>query len=342
MTQLVIPGTAYPLVANHSRELQEAAQRALERVTNPDALNTRRTYESAWRAWLSHCSGLHVPAHPIEPSHLVVYLEHRTDLAPNSVRVHLAALCRLDQEMRISAEHPNPQSLREHMIVRRWLKGWGRDNPRAARKQAPALTRAEVSRILFVAQDRGRGQSGFGHVLRYARDRCILLFGVVGGFRGDELAQLDASDVCQGPRGLICRLKKSKTNQHGNVETKGLMPQGHVLRCPVDAWITWSNARGDWPGPLFVAIDRQGTLGSERLSTDAIYRLLVARARAAGIKMSAHSMRASMATLARSRGASLERIADQGGWKSLDTARGYCRQIDMFEDNASEGLLDGD
>lgn len=344
MRQLPIPGTegteTCPLVRNHSSALAAAAARALERIKHPEAKNTRKAYDKAWTQWLAHCSQHHVPAIPIEPSHLVTYLESRTDLAPNSVRLHLAGLCKLDQELRIGTDNESPVSIRSHLFVTRWLDGWAREHPRAPRKKAAAASRSELDRILVAAQERAPGASRPAHVLRYCRDRAILLFGVVGAFRGDELSKLDLRDVVCHDRGLLVTLRTSKTDQHGESMLKVLQPMGMTLRCPVDAWRCWVAARGDWEGPLFAPVLRSGVLEHARLSTDAIGRMVRARAAAAGLSLSSHSMRATFATIARTKGKSIEQIMKQAGWTEAQTAYGYVRQIDMFSDALTAGLLD--
>lgn len=347
--QLPIPGSANPcpLVGNHSRAFVLAFEAAAKRVLDPHSDNTKRAYRQAWQQWVRHCDSIHVPALPIQPTHLVAYLEMRARsdeplprLAPNSVRLHLAALSTLDQAARTTPADPKPEGIRGTQVVTRWLKSWARDNPRAPKKKAPAMSRNELERILVQAQERtGRG-SRPAHVARYTRDRCILLFGVTGAFRAAELAELELGDVSRTDRGLQVRLRKSKTDQHGESALKGLMPQGQILRCPVDAWNQWVGIRGDWPGPAFVAVNRDGTLEREALSEDAVRRMVALRARAAGVDLSSHSMRASFATLARERGKSIETIMGQAGWSNPKTAMGYFRQVDLFVDNPSAGLLD--
>lgn len=344
MTQLIVPHTEYPLVANHTREFAAAIDRAQRRVLEPRAKSTQRAYRQAWRAWDQHCDVEHARAWPIEPSHLVCYLESRTELAPNTVRLHLSALCARDCELRCAREE-HPISLRRHPIVIRWLQSWGRAHPIDPQRQAPALTRTQIERLLVCAQERGAHCSRLAHAARYARDRAILLFGLTGGFRGAELAELELRDVSPVERGLSVKVRRSKTDQHGRSKLRVLLPQGTLLRCPVDAWAQWLRVRGDSPGPAFVAISRAGGLEHAPLSADAIRRMVTARAAAAGLEASAissHSLRASCVTLAREKGASLDKIADHVGHRSVDTTRRYCRQLDMLADNPSAGMLDGD
>ncbi len=336
MTQLIIPGAELGIVDG---AFADACERAQRRILEPHAPNTQRAYRRAWRDWRHFCAQYEWDAVPIHPGRLVRYLEALDGMAPASVRQVFAALCALDQEARLAMGDADGPRLRAHPVVTRWLKSWARDHPRRPRRRAPALARSELERILVTMQQRGHRASSLGHLPRYARDRCLILFGIVGCFRGDELAELDAGDVLQMERGLKVTLRRSKTDQQGFGDDKALMPQGAVLRCPVAAWIDWLTLRGVHDGPAFCAIDRRGELGG-RLSVDAIRDIVRTRAAAAGVRASSHSMRATFVTLGRERGKSLEALADQGGWRSLDTVRRYARQVDMFVQNPSAGLLD--
>ena len=335
--QQLIPHSECALVET-SHAWTAAVERAQRRVLEPYAPSTQRAYRLAWRQWRAHCDALHVPALPIEPSHLVSYLESREDLSPNSVRLHLAALCTLDSEAQI--EHGG-SSLRKHVIITRWLKAWSREHPRAPKKKAPAVQRSELDRLLQAVQERDPNGSRLAHAARAVRDRCLILFGIVGGFRGAELAGLELADVEQLERGLRVCVSRSKTDQAGVGHYRGLFPQGQRGRCPVAAWTDWLAVRGPSPGAAFVPIARTGELELElRLSTDAIRRMVRSRARSAGLRLSSHSMRASFITLAREKGRPLDQIAAHVGHRSLDTTRGYCRQVDLFDDNPTAGMLD--
>lgn len=335
--QLIVPGAELALVDG---PFAAACERAQRRVLEPNSPNTQRAYRRHWSNWRAAAARYGFEPLPVQPRWLVSYLESLRD-APSTVRQALAAICALDMELQAvrGVETRDLVRVRAHPHVTRWLRNWSRDNPRRPRRKAPALARSELERILVQMQQRGRRASSHGHLQRYARDRCILLFGVVGCFRGDELAALDAGDVLQLERGLKVTLRRSKTDQQGEGLEKALMPQGSALRCPVAAWIDWLTLRGVHEGPAFQAITRSGELGS-RLSVGAIREIVRTRAAAAGVKASSHSMRATFVTLGRERGKSLEALADQGGWLSLDTVRRYARQVDLFVSNPSAGLLD--
>ena len=54
---------------------------------------------------------------------------------------------------------------------------------------------------------------------------------------------------------------------------------------------------------------------------------------------SAHSLRSGFLTSAAAKGASIFKMMDQSGHKSIDTLRGYVRDAELFKDHAGTGLL---
>jgi site-specific recombinase XerD len=54
---------------------------------------------------------------------------------------------------------------------------------------------------------------------------------------------------------------------------------------------------------------------------------------------SAHSLRSGFLTSAAAKGASIFKMMDQSGHKSIDTLRGYVRDAELFKDHAGAGLL---
>lgn len=197
--------------------------------------------------------------------------------------------------------------------------------------------------IIKQAQERPRNVSAPSHVAQYARDRAMLLLGICAALRVSELVALDAADIVPDPsgRGLSVYVRRAKNDQSGKGHKRGVFPQARTLRCPVDAWLTWAKIRGDWEGPAFVGLSRAGELARDRLDESAARKVLVRRAKAAGIALTSHTMRATFVTRGVEQGKSLTKLASQGNWSSLDVLRGYVRQGELFgDDNPTSGLLD--
>jgi integrase len=325
------------------RSREEAFAVAASYVQESTAPNTRRTYKPAQAQWCAYCDLLGIPWGPIDAGELVTYLTHLSATrAPNTVRLHLSALAELDKATRYGPTNTTPTSIRMHELVRRWYKGWSRKHPVAPRRRAAALEVSDLERLVSAAAEPQRGAQLAGHVLRYARDRCLMTLGAAAALRGVEVTELELGDVAQTALGLTIRVRHSKTDQEGKGESVAVSPQARVKVCPVEAFEVWRRVRGDAPGPLFVGINRSGQLEPKGLSDRHVRRLIGEYAKRAGLglNITAHSMRATLATLASSKGHGLERIMKHGRWKSAAVAAGYVRQGALFRDNVTGGLFD--
>lgn len=320
-----------------------ACLRAAERVRDSDSVNTAKAYRIARNAWLRHCVQHGVQAVPIDAAELVRYLEWLSErLAPNSVRLHLAALCTLDQAARTTPSDREPTSIRQSVVVKRWYKAWARAHPLAPRRQAPTLAPSELERIIDAASSRPRHGSAAAHVALSTRDRAMVLVGLLGGLRSAELAALDVDDVQQHARGLRLHVRVSKNNQEGRPDYRGIIPQGRIALCGVDAWLRWLAVRGTQSGPAFPGVERDGTITSSALTPDAIADRFKVLGRRAGVAFTTHSLRATLATRSAQKKKRADQAMKQGGWRSVAVYQGYVRQGELFDEdeNVTAGLLD--
>lgn len=93
-------------------------------------------------------------------------------------------------------------------------------------KQAPAFTLAYFKRILLsIDTERPDG----------VRDQALLLLGLAGAFRRDELAGIDLAHLHFDDDGLVVALPRSKTNQKGEAEEKALFFTPDRRSCPIRA-----------------------------------------------------------------------------------------------------------
>lgn len=327
-----------------SPRLQAAAEQAARHIRERRSTSSRRSYARAWDDWRAHCATRYIDSSPIDPAELITYLtaRSRAGMAPASVRLHLYALSIIDVEMRTTALQPHPAAVRAHPLVSAWLRGWGRENPKRPKRIAPAITPQQLESMLQAAQERPRGMSVPQHIALYTRDRAMILLGIAGALRISEVVALTLEDVRAHERGLTVLVRRGKADQEGKGHERGITPQGRAIRCPVDAWHAWLKIRGTQPGPAFCATPKGNQeLRLEPMHESAARRVITRRARAVGLELvSSHSMRATFATLAAERRKPITRIADHGGWSSLDVLRGYVRQGELFVDSPSSGLLD--
>ncbi len=320
-----------------------ALDAAARHVKNARSSNTTRAFERQWSAWVRHCAGRGIAPLPVCPGELIVYLSglSLSGKAPGSVTAALTAISSIDTRSRITDATPHPHPVRSHALVREWVKGWRREHPVRPQRRAPAISHAQLDLLLQAAAERAHNVSAQAHIVTYARDRAMLLIGICAAMRIGELVALDVGDVRTLERGIEVFVRSSKTDQIGAGDSRGVMAQGLLTRCPVDAWLTWLRIRGDWPGPAFTPIERSGGVTRERLCDSSARRIVTRRAKAAGLDLvTSHSMRATFATLAAEKRKPITHIAQHGGWSNVNTVKDYVRQGELFVDNPTSGLLD--
>lgn len=112
------------------------------------------------------------------------------------------------------------------------------------------------------------------------RDRALMLLGFHGAFRRSELVALDVEDLAMDPaRGIIVRVRKSKTDQLGAGADVAIPFNAQPALCPVRALETWRAVSGVRAGALFRAVDRHGRVGSRLDGRDVAHPQGARRAR---------------------------------------------------------------
>jgi integrase len=198
-------------------------------------------------------------------------------------------------------------------------------------KQAPAFTVAHLKQVI-----RGLDRTTPAGL----RDRALLLLGFAGAFRRSELAALNTEQVRLTPRALLLDLAGSKTNQHGELETKAVFYAPDELYCPVRAVQEWQALLGRPTGPLFVRLARGAAgqparLGPHRLTAKGINELVQKHF---GPQFTAHSLRAAFVTVAVQQGQSNKAIKNQTKQKTDAMIERYARLHDVETFNAAQHL----
>jgi site-specific recombinase XerD len=118
------------------------------------------------------------------------------------------------------------------------------------------------------------------------RDAAIIALMYATGIRRASVVKLDVADYDASAKTLRVRGAK------GRKEYLAHIPQSGANRALED----WLVLRGHDPGPLFWPINKVGRLTNRRMSTQAIYNLLVKRAAEAGVEhFSPHDLRRTLA-----------------------------------------------
>jgi integrase len=225
------------------------------------------------------------------------------------------------------ANYDNP---RKSPLVRQVMKGIRRTKGMQQRQATPLLPRD----LKAISQDLPDRLSGL-------RDRALLLLGFAGAFRRSELVGLKVSDVSFVDNGLEVVLRRSKTDQEGKGEKKGIPFGSDPATCPVRALRAWLSESHLLKGALFRAIDKYGNLRLGTLTGRSVARIIKLRAQEIGLPaefISGHSLRSGLATAAARAGKSAHAIMRQTGHKSLNMVQKYVREATLFADNAASGI----
>ena len=298
------------------------------------AANTTRAYARQWAVFTHWCAGRGRVALPATDETLAEYAASlcRADYAPSTVEQAVAAI----RVAHRSARYPGrPDTTAVELILA------GHRDARAAggrrTKQAKVLDIKEIRRML-VCCDLA--------TLSGLRDRVVITLGANLMSRRSELHRLDLHDLEFTAEGLLVCVRKSKTDQQARGRQIAVPPGAHPESDPVALtrlWLEALAAREITGGPLLRACGRGGRLEQAgRLTPESINRIVRRRARQAHItgweQVSAHSLRATGATLAAWNDVPAGVIAEHGGWKPTSpTVHGYMRTANQWKNNAMRG-----
>lgn len=341
-------------------------------ISKSIAQSTLDVYGRAIRSFHKWCIAEGLSALPASPETVARYLAYEVEpdhergrpKSPKSLSVVLAAIRagHLAKGMVSPTDHPH---------VRLTLAGASREhaeNHVDGRKQ-PLNVHRELDAVIeaidldledaesrksawMTASIPGSGRERLHHEqagriiearrLAALRDRAIILIGFAGALRRSELVAVRMGHIRRVDEGMILRVPKSKTDQEGKGRLIGI-PFGERI-CTIAALVRWLTEARIHNGLVFRRIRKSGTVvDDEKPMTGASVAILVKkRVKAAGIdpeKFSGHSLRSGLLTSAGRNGASLMKMMDQAGQKSVDVTRGYVRDLEIFEGNVLKGLL---
>lgn len=308
-----------------ARSIDDYAESAARYVLTGQqgAANTQRAYAGDWRRFTAWC---HEHGRPALPADVPTAAAFVTALAEAGKKVatiqrHCASLSKAHQ----LAGLPTPTDDRQFKVL---LEGISREKG-VRQKQAPAFTLAYFKRVVHgLDADRPDG----------VRDRALLLLGLAGAFRRDELASLDIEHLRFDDDGLVVELPKSKTNQKGEAEEKAIFFAPDRRSCPVRAvkdWLALLGQHGQTSGPLFRSFHKGQRLSRRRLSTFSLNEIVQRRL---GAPYTAHSLRASFVTIAKLNGADDAEVMNQTKHKTTSMIRRYTRLDNIRQHNAAQKL----
>jgi site-specific recombinase XerD len=284
---------------------------------------TRRAYASDFRLFQVYCNAKGISALPAAPETVASYI------AAESLTAKTSTIGRRIAAIRYAHKLAGLDTPTDAEAVKATMRGICRTFGSAKVKKAPAIA-ARMLSMVAAAPDR----------LSDLRDHALLLIGFAGAFRRSELVALDVADVEETAAGLLITIRRGKTDQEALGRVIAIA-RGDVA-CPVKALREWLDAAGILSGPLFRPINKSGTVAVSRLTCRSVANIVKDYAGRAGFDAaiySGHSLRSGFLTSAAGRGASIFKMMDQSGHKSIDTLRGYVRDAELFKDHAGAGLL---
>lgn len=295
-------------------ELVAAARSYAAAATAPA---TRRGYASDWRQFEAWCKERQLLALPAEVSTVALYLSARAEAGRKTatIRRQLAAISKAHR----AKGRPTPCA---DEAVQSVMRGIARKLGTVQVQKLPLLPRALRDIAALLPQS-----------IHGARDRALLLLGFAGAFRRSELVQLDVADVAFTDVGLEVTLRRSKTDQEGAGLKKAIPPGTRAETCPMRAVKAWVAAANITAGPLFRRVTRHGAVGSGRLSSGSVGRIVKRAVALAGLDIasySGHSLRAGLITAAVKAGKPESAIMHLSGHRSVASFRRYVRFADPF------------
>lgn len=199
---------------------------------------------------------------------------------------------------------------------------------------------SDVSRTEGLSVDEVKAMLGTcqGETLIGLRDRALLMTLFYQGLRRSEASKLDWRDLTT-KRGLL-EIRQAKTSSYDAVR---LRPEVRQAIDDYQGVLNMELRRGDTrpQDPVFMSHSRRAP-GGRRLSPTAINEIVKHRAAlaAVGRKVSAHSMRHSMVTVALAGGAPLHQVQRHARHKDVRTTLRYDRDRDIRK-NPTLDLMPG-
>ena len=253
------------------------------------APNTRRAYEAALR-------GFEGSDYPETDAGVAAYLGELYDHGRSA-----AVAAMVVAALRFRARHQGRDSP-VGPEAERALAGFRRMAAERGYGQVAGIRWEQADRVAEMAEESG--------ALAGLRDAAIIAVASDALLRVSEISALDVGDVNLEEQTVLIR--RSKTDQEGAGAVQFL---GEPTVARVRAWLLGA---GLTQGALFRPVNKGGRLNTGRLTERSMRRIIIRRARDAGVagRISGHSLRVGGAQSLASAGASLVEMQLAGRWSS--------------------------
>ena len=308
-----------------------------EKAAGAFAANTKAAYASDTRIFTAWCADRDLCALPATAATIAAFVaDMATTRKPATVARYVTSVGVMHTAAGIAI------SPTHHSDVRLALKTMRRTYG-TAQKQAPALGRGEIDRILAALTGGGLTGGGLtggevtggevtgggqltGGGLIGLRDAALVSVLYDTLLRRSEVVALDCADVERAADGTgSVRVRRSKGDQEGAGDDVRFLAADTVER--LDAYLAAAEIS---EGALFRVVAKGGRLGS-RLAAGDVQRILARSAARAGLGVvpTGHSLRVGAACDLATAGAELPGIMLAGGWRSATMPARYTRKANV-------------
>ena len=333
-------------------QLEESLDRLERYARNARSEATRRAYAADledFRHWCDHYGREWLPA---TPDTVGLYIGARAgELKLSTLERRLAAIATLHKDEGFGS----PASVAEAPLRRIW-RGLVKEKTRATDSPEPLMAEelrqivASLPRYTESFDKNAFCASAGDFTLTSLRDRAILLTGWAGALRRSELVTLTSEDITfQRGRGFTMHVGRSKTDQAGEGQYKGIPYGERPQTCPVLSLRKWMQAASEalgrpgemLRGPIFRRFYRGETVGKSAMSAKYVSRIVKEGAGRVGLDpedYSAHALRSGFITQAVWAGKRERRVMEHSGHSSRAVFDGYVKEARSFQENPAEGI----
>ena len=305
-------------------DIKKLHEDTLNNLKLSKANNTLRAYKSDFKDFTAFCSKHGFNSMPSEPKVVSLYLTH---LSKNS---KISTLRRRLVSIGVVHKLKGHYLDTKHPVIIENLLGIKRKKGSIQIGKKPILIN-HLKQIINVIDDQKIEK------IKKLRNKALILVGFSGGFRRTELVSIDCEDLDFVKEGVKITLRRSKTDQFGEGQIKGLPYFTNEKYCPVTSLKNWIYLSKIKTGPIFRRFAKGSILTGHRLTDQSVVLIIKECLKLAGIEnqnYSGHSLRSGFATVAADSGADEKSIMAMTGHKTTQMVRRYIRDANIFKNNA--------
>ena len=306
-------------------DIKSLQEETLLNLRNSKSNNTVRAYKSDFKDFGLFCAKNGFKSLPSEPKIISLYLTYlsKKEIKISTLKRRLVSIGMIHKLKGHYLDTKHPVIIENIMGIKR-RKG-------SIQKGKKPLLINSLKLIINAINEQKKEE------IKKLRDKSIILIGFSGGFRRNEIVNLNYEDLEFVPEGLKIAITRSKTDQFGEGSIKALPYFDNSEYCPVITLKQWLEVSKINSGPVFRRFSKGSKLLEHRLTDQTVALLIKEYLNLAGIdskNYSGHSLRSGFATAAAESGAEERSIMAMTGHKSTEMVRRYIKEANLFKNNA--------